>query len=104
MSKLTSLSKLPSVDRELLKVQQNVEQAFAPLTRNQLTSGILLQNISLVSGDNSIEHKLLRKPIGYLLVSNSVPGTFSDNIATTATKLNFTLNSSANMVVTLWVF
>lgn len=105
MSKLTSLSKLPSENRELVKMQENMQQVVAPLTQSPMLNNILLENIVLRVGDNSIAHKLLRKPRGYWIVSNSGVSNFYDNIVTGgATKLAFNLNSSAAITVSIYVF
>lgn len=101
----TALTKLNTDSREQNQVQSNTEQALAPLVRNPLNNGVLLRDVVLAVGNNIIEHKMLRKPLGYIITSQSGVSNFYDNLSLDVeTKLNFNLNSSAAVTVSLWVF
>jgi hypothetical protein len=73
-----------------------------PLLSNPLVSGILLKNISLITGSNVVNHKLGRNPQGWILIdidaSASIyrSGAFND--------LTLTLVSDADCQVSLYVF
>lgn len=90
-------------DDILNRIQNNLIQAIEPLTRVPIANGNMLQGISLVAGNNNINHGLDRKPIGYIVVSTTVQAYFADNIPT-ATTTSFNLVPSAATTVSLWVF
>lgn len=54
---------------ELNTVQDSIEQVITPLTNSQIVDGNYLKEIDLtVSVDNLVEHKLGRKPLGWVVV------------------------------------
>lgn len=63
---------------------------------------ILLKDISLVVGDNVINHRLGRKPQGWIIAD--IDGVASIYRSEAFTPLTLTLNSSAAVTVTLEVF
>lgn len=76
-----------------------------PVIASPLLGGHLLQNITLASGVNTINHELGRSLQGYFVVLNSAPATFNDNQSTnTMPGLTLNLVASAPCVVSLWVF
>jgi hypothetical protein len=104
LAKGTGFKKFNSEDRELTLLQDNVDQAFAKLGTSTIQNGLLLQ-VALVTGANTVTHKLGRKIRGALICSNSTGANLSDNIATgTDLQQNFILTASADATVTLWVF
>ncbi len=103
MAKGTGFRKFNSDDREITLLQDNVDSAFSQLQLSGISNGVLQVAVALVSGANTIVHKLGRRPRGYLAVSNS-GGVLTDNIAAEGNDQNFTLTSSANCTVSLWIF
>lgn len=79
-------------------------QQINPLISNPLTQGNLLYNISLETGLNSINHKLSRKPQGYLIIG--MHNAYAQIYDTVSQQPNLTLilNASAPVVVDLYVF
>lgn len=76
-----------------------------PILSNPITSGVLLQNVKLVSGSNSINHTLGRKLQGYVVVLNSANATFYDGQATNQyPDLTLVLIASGAATVSLYVF
>lgn len=105
MAKPRFFRKINSEDRELQQVQFNIEQAVAPFIKSPILNGRLETSINLTSGDNKIEHKLGRKIIGYIIVSQSASIDIYDNIPTSTDGEKYlTLNSSANAVISAWFF
>ncbi len=76
-----------------------------PIVANPLVSGLLLQNIKLVSGDNVVNHKLGAKLQGYIVVLNSAAVTFYDKQSVNPMPdLTLVLNASGATTVSLYVF
>lgn len=76
-----------------------------PLLKNAVLQGILLKNVSLTTGANSVNHKLGRKLQGWMLTRVRAAATIYDTQdANSMPELTLTLNSSANVVVDIYVF
>ena len=86
---------------DLNKAQDNINNTFAPLLKLPLLDGRLIQNVPLVIGNNRIEHKLGRQPLGWLIVDQT---TASIIYRASWDKVSLTLNSSAVCTISLWVF
>lgn len=93
-------------DSELNVVQSNVQTMFKYLNLSVLKDAMLLENVSIDTGLSvGIPHKLGRKPKGYIVVKQNAEANiwFSDTTENLE-KLYLTLNSSANVIVSLIVF
>lgn len=94
--------KINSADRDLMLVQDNISNTFNPITRIPLLDGQLLEGIVLTNTPTRIEHTLLRKPLGYIVVkldkAATIFGTESDSRLITLT------SSTADTTCSLWVF
>lgn len=76
-----------------------------PVLVNPILAGQQLDNISLVSGTNSINHGLGRKLQGYFIVRNDSATTFHDTQASNASpELTLNLIASGSATVSLWVY
>ncbi len=76
-----------------------------PLLANPLVNGRLLQEITVKSGANTINHTLGKKLQGYFVVLNSANVTFYDSQLTNQMPdLTLILNASGPAVITLYVF
>ena len=100
MSRTGFFKKVYQGTQESQRLQDNIESALAPILRNPLLDGILLQ-ANLVSGNNAIEHKLNRKIRGYIIVKKSANANIYDS---SDDEQFLNLNSSAAVTVSLWVF
>lgn len=101
MSRPRSFSKFQGEDKDLQKLQRNIETAVNQVLRNPLLDGRLIPDVNLISGNTKIEHKLARNLRGYLVIDRNNGAT----IYTTSKDENYlTLNSSAAITVSLWVF
>ena len=73
-----------------------------PLLANTLINGLFIQNISIVSGKNVINHLLGRQQQGWMLADQTAAASvyrsqpFND--------ITLTLTSSAPCQISLWVF
>lgn len=77
-------------------------QQLDPIIRNQLLQGILIQNISLKTGVNVINHKLGRKQIGYIITDIDSAAIIYRSQPLNA--LTLTLTSDADATISLWMF
>lgn len=77
-------------------------QQLDPIIRNQLLQGILIQNISLKTGVNVINHKLGRKQIGYIITDIDSAAVIYRSQPLNA--LTLTLTSDADATISLWMF
>lgn len=76
-----------------------------PLLANPLAQGQLLKSVSLVSGSNSINHKLGRKLQGWIIVRLRASATVYDTQdANQSPAVTLQLTASAPVTVDLWVF
>lgn len=76
-----------------------------PLLANLLVQGSVLSGITLIHGDNTINHLLARKLQGYIVILNSAAATFFDKQATNQRPdLTLVLNASAVTTISLYVF
>lgn len=105
MSRPRTFRKLNSGDDEVQQLQANIEQAIAPVIKSPILNGVLLTNVSIVFGDNKIEHKLGRKMIGYFVIARAAGVTLFDSVngGTDLDKF-LTLNSSGTTTISLWIF
>lgn len=92
-------------DRPLNQVQQNVQQALQPIINSQILNGNQLDGVVLVAGSNTIEHKLGRKLIGYIVCRKdaniSIWDTQATNLFESKTLL---LEASGPATISLWVY
>lgn len=89
--------------RVVTQLQANVADALTPLQNKPLLDGQLI-TATLLAATNTIQHKLGRKVIGYLVVSQSASSAFHDNIQVNSSDSNFTITASVACTVNLWVF
>jgi hypothetical protein len=101
MSRASFFRKVFDGNEQNQRIQSNIEAAVAQTLRSPLLDGRMISDITLVSGDNKLEHKLARKVRGYLVIDRSNGAT----IYTSSKDEKFlTLNASTGSVISLWVF
>lgn len=88
------------------KFQENVDVYLSQITAPFLLDGRLLENVQLLTGaPNLIEHKLGRKPLGFLVVRKRAQADVWDNQDANVFKdRSIDLRSSANVTVDIYVF
>jgi uncharacterized lipoprotein YmbA len=100
-----TLPQFQSDDRNFQMMQNVWAQKIDPLLAKQIVNGNLLQNVSLASGSNTINHKLGRKLQGWLIVRQRASASVYDTQDSNQHQdLTLTLTSSASVSVDLWVF
>lgn len=90
-----------TTNQELSAAQRNISTFAQQFYGIQLLGGILVRDVTLSTATTAIAHKLGRTPIGYIVVDKN---TTCDiwTVAKDATTL--TLDTSAAVTATLWVF
>ena len=93
-------------DKDLSKLQTNVEQALNPVLISSIIDGVLIKNVCLEpSKRNEVLHKLGREPLGYIIVRKRKDSRIWDLQDTnTAPKRTFTLACSHEVTVDIWFF
>lgn len=102
---LVKFTKTPTKDPDLNVVQDLLVRSLNPLFSQSLLDGVLLVKVQLQTGTNSINHKLGRNLIGWILTrQRSLADVYDtqDTNKTPASTLN--LVSSAPMLADIYVF
>lgn len=89
---------------ELTSIQRNMKEFTKQLEVNPLLGGILLENITLTTGNNTVNHKLGRNIRGWIVVDKSAASDIYKVGTQPAPSRNIVLNSSAPVTVSLYVF
>lgn len=96
------LPKILSEDQSLQLMQTKWASILNPLLAQPLSSMNILPSITLVTGDNVVNHLLARKMQGWFITDINAAATIYRNAPLNAETI--TLNSSANCVINLAVF
>ncbi len=102
---LVKFQVIQSADQDLMTVQQNLTRTLNPIFNTNTLGGNILPNISLISGSNTINHKLGRDLSGWQIIRQRTAASIFDTQDTNKTpSLTLTLTSSADCSVDLYVF
>ncbi len=106
MSGPRSFRKLGSESREMQKVQQSVQEAIKPVRDSKILDGVLLTNVSLTSGvTNNIEHRLNRKPFGFIVVrKRGAADIWDSQDSNQLANRTFALECDADVEIDIWIF
>ncbi len=95
------ISQIITDDKNLQLIQNNVNNSLKPLESSPMNGGVVLNNVSLTTGqDNVVQHTLKHTPTLFLvgnLDSNSVVWMTASNSST------ITLQCSASCKISLWI-
>ena len=99
---LKSFNRLRGADSLLNRIQDSIHQWTQQIVNIPIISGVLLEDISLTTGSNSVEHKLGRKLRGWWVVDKNANVTIYRSAAKEDKIL--TLTASGSVTVSIWVF
>lgn len=99
-----SLPQFNTQDRSLTLLQSRWASQLDPIVENPLLKGVILRGVSLAIGDNTVDHKLQRKPQGYIVVRTLIAASQIFEKESSMPTLNIVLNSSAACVADILVF
>ena len=99
------LFKVQTTDRIVNQLQDNIANFVEPISDNVLLPGIILKNVALAVGSNTIQHKLGRLLQGWFIVRQRASASIYDTQDTnTSQTTTLRLTSSAVVTVDLYVF
>lgn len=76
-----------------------------PILTNPLVSGRAIQNVSLTTGNNVVNHKLGRKLQGWVITGiDGVASIYDTQASNQLSARTLNLVSSADVTISLWVF
>jgi hypothetical protein len=94
-----------SDDNDLMLMQTAWAKQINPIIASPLNQGVLLKQVSLVAGDNTIDHRLGRDLQGWQIVRLRAAATIYDKQDSNQLQSRtLVLNSSAPVIVDLYVF
>ena len=86
-------------------IQSNWATLLNPLLDQAITQGQILENVDLVTGANTVNHRLGRKLRGWMIVRQRSSASIYDTQDTNPTpSVTLRLDSSANVKVDIFVF
>lgn len=94
--------RIQSNNRDLMQVQDAVDQVLKPVLTNQLLNGVLIPNLSLTTTPVKFSHLLGRQPLGWFLVDD-ISGAAIYRTAWDARTISLRTTSGTN-TISIWVF
>jgi len=102
---LSKPTRINSSDRVLNMIQSNLANTIDQVVSNPLISGSFVNSVSLVSGLNTVNHKLGRRPLGFIITrKNANQNVWDTQDANTQPELTYFLNSSGTVTVDIYFF
>lgn len=102
---LTKFTQLNTPDRVLGQIQDNIARSVNPALAKPVLDSVILNNVSLVSGDNAVSHTLGRKLVGWCVIRLRSAATIYDKQdSNTTPEATLTLNASTGVTVDLLCF
>jgi hypothetical protein len=102
-----SFKRLEFKDKDVALLQQNCYLVFNEINHKEIIDGIVVRNVSIPTGSVvKVDHKLGRAPEGWIVIRKranaDVWDTQDANLSNKS--IHLYLNSSADVVVDLWIF
>ena len=99
---IKALRQIRSANDEMMRIQDATRDWAEQFKNFPIISGVLLEDLTITTGQaNLIDHKLGKEPFGFIVVRNSANAVIWQN---SIDARNIDVRSSANAVVSLWVF
>lgn len=103
MPGLRDFKKVAGADEDVAKLQERLQEFFAPLLANPMLDGALLQNIALNSNVTQVPHKLQRPFSGWIVVRKTADENVWEPTRVAGSSF-INLQASGAVTVDLWVF
>jgi hypothetical protein len=92
-------------DQNIELLQQNVKKFVKVLEDNPLLDGVLIENITVPNmGTVVVNHKLGRRPRGWILTDKAGNGNIFRGAAWTDKTIELANSVAADCVIAIWVF
>lgn len=101
---MKSVSRVQTQERVLNQIQDNLIKSITDLNAIPLNSGVLLSDIVLASGSNTIYTTLPQAITGWIVTRKSANEDIYDEQSTNINPKTLILNSSGAVTVSLFVF
>ncbi len=99
---MKQLRKISTDDPVVRQIQDNVQQVISPIVDKAILDGVYLKDVELTTGSiDIVGHKLGRQPLGYIVVKRNANSTIWDSATD---KRTLSLNCSANVTISIWIF
>jgi hypothetical protein len=86
------------------RLMDNLNYCLNPIVASEIIDGVLVKEVSLNTGTNSVAHQLGRKPNGWIIVRKNNFGDVYENSVNNTPNQNIILVSSANLKCDFWFF
>jgi hypothetical protein len=101
---MQAIPKVLTQNRDVNQLQDNLGKAISDLNNVPFNSGILLQEIDLVVGDNTVYTTLPQVLTGWVITRQGAVSDIYDKQSTNTNPKTLILNSSAIVTVDVFVF
>lgn len=103
---MKAIAKVQTTNREINQLQSNIiTQLNQQKPTNSLAAGVILEKISLIAGNNTINHKLDRNLQGWFIIRlRSSASIYDKQDSNQIPDKTLILNSSADVTVDIFVF
>lgn len=103
---MKAIAKVQTTNREINQLQSNIiTQLNQQRPTNLLAAGVILEKISLIAGNNTINHKLDRNLQGWFIIrQRSSASIYDKQDSNQIPDKTLILNSSADVTVDIFVF
>lgn len=97
-----AIPKVQTTNKDINQLQNNIQQTVGPLSANPVNNGIIVQNVVLAIGDNTVSTGLGRKIQGWQIARQIGPVSEIREVSESNDIL--VLHSSVATTVNLYVF
>lgn len=90
--------------KDISRLQDALSKVFNAIQKKQILDGRLIENIEISTGTvKEVAHGLQSNPRGWIVVKKNAEATIWETASTLAGR-TLSLNASANVTISLWVF
>lgn len=97
-----AIAKVQTTNKDINQLQNNISQTVGPLSANPMNTGIIVPDIDLAIGNNTVQTKLGRKIQGWQIARQQGP--FSQITEVSEDNDILVLNSTVATKISLYVF
>jgi hypothetical protein len=102
---LKALRQFNAKDVEVDRLYQNIAKFASQFTNRPILDGVVIKDITLISGDTTVNHGLGRTIQGWIVIDKSAAGDiYAAPAKQTSTTKTLILTSSAPLTASLYVF
>lgn len=98
---MSAFKTIRTQNRELMSIQDNVQDALRFLDLSLITDGVLVGPVTITTANTTIAHTLNRMPLGWFPVNKKGLG---DIFEISKNASNLTLKSSVTVISHFWCF